>query len=167
MIWFMITIVWYLDRTTMNTMYSLQRKRESHPCVWRSGHGLYYISQWSHHRKDRQHVPQICKWITVSYISTSLIELCFICMFTDSSIIIITTTAVLKYLSLIFFVEDFEVTGLLKDEENVLRVWIMSAVTYASQKSRTHTEYRVPPDCPPPVQKGECHVNFIRKVQTL
>ncbi|XP_067276974.1 beta-mannosidase isoform X2 [Pseudorasbora parva] len=42
----------------------------------------------------------------------------------------------------------------------------MSAVTYASQKSHAHTEYRVPPDCPPPVQKGECHVNFIRKAQS-
>ncbi|XP_051772539.1 beta-mannosidase isoform X3 [Ctenopharyngodon idella] len=61
---------------------------------------------------------------------------------------------------------DFEVTGLLKDQENVLQVWIMSAVTYASQRSRAHTEYRVPPDCPPPVQKGECHVNFIRKAQS-
>uniref|UniRef100_A0A671SDL9 Beta-mannosidase n=1 Tax=Sinocyclocheilus anshuiensis TaxID=1608454 RepID=A0A671SDL9_9TELE len=61
---------------------------------------------------------------------------------------------------------DFEVTGLLKDEENVLQVWIMSAVTYASQRSHAHTEYRVPPDCPPPVQKGECHVNFIRKAQS-
>lgn len=146
-------------------MYSLQRKRESRPSVWRSGHSLYNFSQWSHHRKDRQHVPQICKLITVSYLSASFIELCFICMFTG--IIIITTTAVLKYLSLIIFFEDFEVTGLLKDEENVLRVWIMSAVTYASQKRHAHTEYRVPPDCPPPVQKGECHVNFIRKVQTL
>uniref|UniRef100_A0A673KY65 Beta-mannosidase n=1 Tax=Sinocyclocheilus rhinocerous TaxID=307959 RepID=A0A673KY65_9TELE len=61
---------------------------------------------------------------------------------------------------------DFEVTGLLKDEENVLQVWVMSAVTYASQRSHAHTEYRVPPDCPPPVQKGECHVNFIRKAQS-
>uniref|UniRef100_A0A8C1RBB1 beta-mannosidase n=1 Tax=Cyprinus carpio TaxID=7962 RepID=A0A8C1RBB1_CYPCA len=61
---------------------------------------------------------------------------------------------------------DFDVTGLLKDEENVLQVWIMSAVTYASQRSHAHTEYRVPPDCPPPVQKGECHVNFIRKAQS-
>ncbi|KAK7148762.1 hypothetical protein R3I93_012947 [Phoxinus phoxinus] len=61
---------------------------------------------------------------------------------------------------------DFEVTGLLKDKENILQVWIMSAVTYASQKSNAHTEYRVPPDCPPPVQKGECHVNFIRKAQS-
>ncbi|XP_056124977.1 beta-mannosidase isoform X1 [Rhinichthys klamathensis goyatoka] len=61
---------------------------------------------------------------------------------------------------------DFDVTGLLKDQENILQVWIMSAVTYASQKSHAHTEYRVPPDCPPPVQKGECHVNFIRKAQS-
>ncbi|RXN06765.1 beta-mannosidase isoform X1 [Labeo rohita] len=61
---------------------------------------------------------------------------------------------------------DFEVTGLLKDKENILQVWIMSAVTYASQRNRAHTDYRVPPDCPPPVQKGECHVNFIRKAQS-
>lgn len=60
---------------------------------------------------------------------------------------------------------DFEVTGLLKDKENLLQVWLMSAVTYASQRSHAHTQYRVPPDCPPPVQKGECHVNFIRKAQ--
>ena len=40
----------------------------------------------------------------------------------------------------------------------------MSAVTYASQRDQAHSEYKVPPACPPPVQKGECHVNFIRKV---
>uniref|UniRef100_A0A8C1TW37 Beta-mannosidase-like galactose-binding domain-containing protein n=2 Tax=Cyprinus carpio TaxID=7962 RepID=A0A8C1TW37_CYPCA len=43
----------------------------------------------------------------------------------------------------------------------------MFPVTYAFQRSHAQTEYRVPPDCPPPVQKGECHVNFIRKVQTI
>ncbi|XP_051945755.1 beta-mannosidase [Xyrauchen texanus] len=61
---------------------------------------------------------------------------------------------------------DFEVTGLLKDQDNILQVWLMSAVTYASQRSHAHTQYRVPPTCPPPVQKGECHVNFIRKAQS-
>nr|XP_055026056.1 beta-mannosidase [Misgurnus anguillicaudatus] len=61
---------------------------------------------------------------------------------------------------------DFEVTGLLKDQENILKVWLMSAVTYASQRSHDHTQYSVPPACPPPVQKGECHVNFIRKAQS-
>ncbi|KAB5581887.1 hypothetical protein PHYPO_G00180740 [Pangasianodon hypophthalmus] len=60
---------------------------------------------------------------------------------------------------------DFEVAGLLK-EVNVLEVWLMSAVTYAAERSQAHTSYKVPPECPPDVQKGECHVNFIRKAQS-
>uniref|UniRef100_A0A674CT90 Beta-mannosidase n=1 Tax=Salmo trutta TaxID=8032 RepID=A0A674CT90_SALTR len=44
------------------------------------------------------------------------------------------------------------------------KVSLLSPVVYASERSRDHSSYRVPPDCPPPVQKGECHVNFIRKV---
>lgn len=59
--------------------------------------------------------------------------------------------------------QDFEVAGLLKDM-NVLQVWLKSAVTYAAERSRAHSSYKVPPECPPAVQKGECHVNFIRKV---
>uniref|UniRef100_A0AAR2LSF2 Beta-mannosidase n=1 Tax=Pygocentrus nattereri TaxID=42514 RepID=A0AAR2LSF2_PYGNA len=59
---------------------------------------------------------------------------------------------------------DFEVAGLLKDV-NILEVWLMSAVTYASEKRQAHTAYSVPPECPPVVQKGECHINFIRKAQ--
>ncbi|KAM9477855.1 beta-mannosidase isoform 2-T2 [Clarias gariepinus] len=60
---------------------------------------------------------------------------------------------------------DFEVAGLLKDM-NVLQVWLKSAVTYAAERSRAHSSYKVPPECPPAVQKGECHVNFIRKAQS-
>ncbi|KAG7334223.1 hypothetical protein KOW79_002630 [Hemibagrus wyckioides] len=60
---------------------------------------------------------------------------------------------------------DFEVAGLLKDV-NVLEVRLMSAVTYAAERSKAHTSYKVPPECPPAVQKGECHVNFIRKAQS-
>ncbi|XP_053476857.1 beta-mannosidase [Ictalurus furcatus] len=60
---------------------------------------------------------------------------------------------------------DFEVAGLLKDV-NVLKVWLMSAVTYAAERSQSHASYKVPPECPPAVQKGECHVNFIRKAQS-
>uniref|UniRef100_A0AAR2KN47 Beta-mannosidase n=1 Tax=Pygocentrus nattereri TaxID=42514 RepID=A0AAR2KN47_PYGNA len=48
---------------------------------------------------------------------------------------------------------------------NILEVWLMSAVTYASEKRQAHTAYSVPPECPPVVQKGECHINFIRKAQ--
>ncbi|KAI1887421.1 hypothetical protein AGOR_G00190120 [Albula goreensis] len=61
---------------------------------------------------------------------------------------------------------DFDVRGLLREQENVLTVGLSSAVAYAAERSRTHSSYSVPPDCPPPVQKGECHVNFIRKAQS-
>uniref|UniRef100_A0A4W5L5H4 Beta-mannosidase-like galactose-binding domain-containing protein n=1 Tax=Hucho hucho TaxID=62062 RepID=A0A4W5L5H4_9TELE len=46
-------------------------------------------------------------------------------------------------------------------------VSLLSPVLYASERSQAHSSYSVPPDCPPPVQKGECHVNFIRKVSGL
>ncbi|KAL2099255.1 hypothetical protein ACEWY4_005735 [Coilia grayii] len=59
---------------------------------------------------------------------------------------------------------EFEVGAILA-KDNLLEVRFMSAVTYASQRDHAHSAYRVPPACPPPVQKGECHVNFIRKAQ--
>lgn len=60
---------------------------------------------------------------------------------------------------------DFPVRELLRDGENELNVSFLSPVLYASDRSRAHSAYRVPPACPPAVQKGECHVNFIRKAQ--
>lgn len=60
--------------------------------------------------------------------------------------------------------QDFQVGDVLTEGENVLKVVFTSPVLYASQRSRAHSAYRVPPECPPDVQKGECHVNFIRKV---
>ncbi|XP_041809505.1 beta-mannosidase-like [Chelmon rostratus] len=60
---------------------------------------------------------------------------------------------------------DFPVRDLLKDDNNVLKVSLLSPVLYASEQRRAHSAYRVPPECPPDVQKGECHVNFIRKEQ--
>ncbi|XP_041809477.1 beta-mannosidase isoform X1 [Chelmon rostratus] len=60
---------------------------------------------------------------------------------------------------------DFPVRDLLKDDNNVLQVSLLSPVLYASEQRRAHSAYRVPPECPPDVQKGECHVNFIRKEQ--
>ncbi|KAF1374461.1 hypothetical protein PFLUV_G00229340 [Perca fluviatilis] len=61
---------------------------------------------------------------------------------------------------------DFPVGDLLKDGDNVLKVSLMSPVVYASERRKAHSAYRVPPECPPDVQKGECHVNFIRKEQS-
>jgi len=49
-------------------------------------------------------------------------------------------------------------------EVNFVEVRFLSAVSYAAEQSRCHKAYRIPPACPPPVQKGECHANFIRKV---
>lgn len=66
----------------------------------------------------------------------------------------------------IYAVKDFPVTDLLKDGENLLKVHILSPVLYAAERRKAHSAYRVPPECPPDVQKGECHVNFIRKVST-
>lgn len=64
----------------------------------------------------------------------------------------------------VVFLQDFSVGDWLKDGENELQVRFMSPVLYASQRYEAHSAYRVPPECPPDVQKGQCHVNFIRKV---
>uniref|UniRef100_A0A7N8WK97 Beta-mannosidase n=1 Tax=Mastacembelus armatus TaxID=205130 RepID=A0A7N8WK97_9TELE len=53
-----------------------------------------------------------------------------------------------------------------RDGDNVLNVSLLSPVLYASEQRKAHSAYRVPPECPPDVQKGECHVNFIRKEQS-
>lgn len=60
---------------------------------------------------------------------------------------------------------EFDVGGILRADGNILVVSFMSAVIYAAQRDQAHSSYKVPPACPPPVQKGECHVNFIRKAQ--
>lgn len=59
---------------------------------------------------------------------------------------------------------SFDVTNVVKDV-NSLKLRFQSAVQYAECQSKAHTQYRVPPACPPVEQKGECHVNFIRKEQ--
>ncbi|KAK2519920.1 Manba, partial [Columba guinea] len=59
---------------------------------------------------------------------------------------------------------SFDITSVIK-EVNFVEVHFLSAVSYAAEQSRCHKAYSVPPACPPPVQKGECHVNFIRKEQ--
>lgn len=62
--------------------------------------------------------------------------------------------------------QSFDVTNVVKDV-NSLKLRFQSAVQYAECQSKAHTQYRVPPKCPPVEQKGECHVNFIRKVILL
>ncbi|MEE6460575.1 hypothetical protein FKM82_001012 [Ascaphus truei] len=48
-------------------------------------------------------------------------------------------------------------------ENNYIEVRFKSPVEWAREKSNNHSSYIIPPECPPAVQNGECHVNFIRK----
>uniref|UniRef100_A0A8C2N0U2 Beta-mannosidase n=1 Tax=Cricetulus griseus TaxID=10029 RepID=A0A8C2N0U2_CRIGR len=59
---------------------------------------------------------------------------------------------------------SFDITKVVRDT-NSLELRFQSAVQYAKLQSKAHTSYPVPPACPPKEQKGECHVNFIRKEQ--
>ncbi|XP_048189499.1 beta-mannosidase [Perognathus longimembris pacificus] len=59
---------------------------------------------------------------------------------------------------------SFDISNLVSDT-NSIELRLQSAVQYAERKSRAHTRYQVPPECPPRVQQGECHVNFVRKEQ--
>lgn len=61
--------------------------------------------------------------------------------------------------------QSFDITTMVSDV-NSLQLRFRSAVQYAERQSKAHA-YSVPPDCPPKEQKGECHVNFIRKVNAL
>jgi beta-mannosidase len=52
----------------------------------------------------------------------------------------------------------------LTNEQNLLGIQFNSAIDQSEQAASVYS-YRVPPECPPDVQKGECHVNFLRKQQ--
>ncbi|XP_062567240.1 beta-mannosidase-like isoform X2 [Saccostrea cucullata] len=52
----------------------------------------------------------------------------------------------------------------IKEGENSIRVLFTSAVNQAESLASNHS-YLIPPACPVPQYKGECHVNMIRKEQ--
>ncbi|CAD6187249.1 unnamed protein product [Caenorhabditis auriculariae] len=60
------------------------------------------------------------------------------------------------------------ITGFLQEKENRLFILFTSPVYYASDSAyyyRYEFHHDVPPNCPPTIYNGECHVNFIRKAQ--
>lgn len=60
----------------------------------------------------------------------------------------------------------FNVRNLLKAEGNQLRVELRSPVTVSRNRYEEQLmDYIVPPRCVPPEYQGECHANFIRKMQ--
>ncbi|KAH9491152.1 hypothetical protein DERF_015884 [Dermatophagoides farinae] len=58
----------------------------------------------------------------------------------------------------------FLVKNLLKTQQNVIQISFTSAPVYARDYF-LRKEYPIPPVCPPESQHGECHPNFIRKMQ--
>ena len=61
------------------------------------------------------------------------------------------------------FVSQF-IVHVYKQGTNNITVQFVSAVNYAASQFKAYP-YVVPPVCPPPVQHGQCHPNFIRKEQ--
>ena len=61
-----------------------------------------------------------------------------------------------------FLAYTFNVARSCLQSSNELRLDFESPVTYALNQFQVYQD-SVPPDCPPTVQNGECHVQFIRK----
>lgn len=57
----------------------------------------------------------------------------------------------------------FNVKNILRQGLNHLEVEIMSPIKEAKLRANNYTS--TPPNCPPEMNKGECHVNFLRKMQ--
>eukprot|EP01118_Nematostelium_gracile_P012200 TRINITY_DN4427_c0_g1_i1.p1 TRINITY_DN4427_c0_g1~~TRINITY_DN4427_c0_g1_i1.p1 ORF type:complete len:481 (-),score=120.60 TRINITY_DN4427_c0_g1_i1:1153-2595(-) len=61
----------------------------------------------------------------------------------------------------------FDITNTVSGS-NMIQVGFTSAINYAKQTADNYTQappQGIPPNCPADVQRGECHVNFIRKEQ--
>ena len=58
----------------------------------------------------------------------------------------------------------FDLREAIRVGTNAINVSFTSAISYAAMRSQAY-DYKVPPECSVPVQRGECHRNFIRKEQ--
>ncbi|XP_012940722.1 beta-mannosidase [Aplysia californica] len=58
----------------------------------------------------------------------------------------------------------YDVTGIVTEGENRIVVGFHSAVREAATRAQ-RSSYVIPPNCPPQVQNGQCHVNQMRKEQ--
>lgn len=63
----------------------------------------------------------------------------------------------------------WSVKQFLQEGDNNITIVFVSPVLYAKYQNDSYIaeyHYDVPPDCTSPVQHGECHANFIRKIQS-
>ena len=70
----------------------------------------------------------------------------------------------IETLSIVYFKSFNLFSRSIQIGSNTISVSFQSAPSYAADQSTSHP-YDVPPDCPPDVQHGICHPNFIRKEQ--
>jgi beta-mannosidase len=61
-----------------------------------------------------------------------------------------------------FIAYTFNVTQSCLQSDNELQIDFESPVLYALSQTKAYND-TVPPDCPPDVQHGDCHVQFVRK----
>jgi beta-mannosidase len=61
-----------------------------------------------------------------------------------------------------FLAYTFNVMRSCLQSNNQLRIDFQSPIVYALSQAQAYND-TVPPACPPDVQHGECHVQFIRK----
>ena len=79
-------------------------------------------------------------------------------VFLNSKFVVFARNEFLKY-------DISSINDKLQPGENLLEIEFSSPVQDASILAKIYP-YRQPLECPPPVQHGECHVNFLRKQQS-
>ncbi|XP_069599757.1 beta-mannosidase isoform X2 [Ranitomeya imitator] len=78
------------------------------------------------------------------------------------STIVLNTVPIAKTQNM-FIRYTVDITKMIK-AENHIEIKFQSAIDWAKERNSQHA-YGIPPDCPPKVQNGDCHVNYIRKAQ--
>jgi beta-mannosidase len=97
-------------------------------------------------------------WLTNSQINLEFYSIDTVAkVYLNDQLILVSNNEFLKYV-----VEN--INSKLKQGDNMLRIDFTSAINYAKNLADNYP-YRVPVVCPPEVQRGECHVNKIRKQQ--
>ncbi|EDV27731.1 uncharacterized protein TRIADDRAFT_21862 [Trichoplax adhaerens] len=98
--------------------------------------------------------------VSKGFIQSKNIEL--VCYGLDTVASVAINNKVVGTTTNMFYRYVFDVKHALRTGKNTIAIKFTSAVTYAASQSMAYKD-DIPPDCPPAIQHGECHRNFIRK----
>ncbi|KAH9490420.1 hypothetical protein Btru_035138 [Bulinus truncatus] len=101
---------------------------------------------------------------TFTLSSEETVSKVLICEGLDSLAVIEINGKKIGWTDNMFVKYSYNVSGILKKGNNNISIYFTSAVNEASKRA-SNSSYTIPPNCPPAVQNGECHVNQIRKEQ--